>query len=81
MTPGIVSGRWGHTGDCGVLNPSIETGRWSQAGDWIKDTRCTYPGWILDMYMVWEGNHPGDGGNMTSVTGSVREFIVETVAM
>ena len=38
-------------------------------------------GWRLDMYMVWEGSYPGDGGTMTSGTESVREFTVVTVAM
>ena len=33
------------------------------------------------MYMVWEVDHPGDGGDVTSGTGSVRGFTMVTVAM
>ena len=30
------------------------------------------------MYMVWEGDHPEDGGDVTSDTGSVSGFTVVT---
>ena len=33
------------------------------------------------MYMVWEGDHTGDGGDVTSGTGSVKGFTVVTVTM
>ena len=77
MTPGTVSGRWGHTGDWS-FEPWYRV--WEVESGWRLDMRPQVHGlgrgspwrwWRCDLrYRVCVGVHHGDCGHVTPGTGS-----------